>query len=88
MHPDVIDRSDKSLGRKLREQQAAREMEKHYSKEQILEAYLNQIPFGRNCYGIETAARHYFGKPASRLTLAEAATLAAMPKVAAVTTIR
>lgn len=78
MHPDVIDRTDRTLGRKLREQQAAREMEKRYTKEQILEAYINQISFGRNFYGIETAAQHYFGKPASRLTLAEAATLAGM----------
>lgn len=80
MHPDVIDRSDRSLGRKLREQSAAREMEKHYSKEQILEAYLNVIHFGSRYYGIEAAARHYFGKPATQLTLAEAATLAALPK--------
>ncbi len=71
---------DLSLGRKLREQAAAREMEKHYSKEQILEAYLNQIPFGHGWYGVESAARHYFGKSASRLSLAEAAALAAMPK--------
>ncbi len=76
MHPQVIDRSDRSLGRKLREQQAAREMEKRYTKEQILEAYLNQVSFGRNFFGIETAARHYFGKSAAHLTLAESATLA------------
>jgi penicillin-binding protein 1A len=80
MHPDVIDRSDRSLGRKLREQAAAREMERHYTKEQILEAYLNQIHFGYRYYGIESAARHYFGKSASRLTLVEAAMLAAIPK--------
>lgn len=80
MHPDIIDRSDRSLGRKLREQSAAREMEKHYSKEQILEAYLNLIHFGSRYYGIEAAARHYFGKAATALTLAEAATLAALPK--------
>lgn len=80
MHPDVIDRSDRTIGRKLREQQAAREMERHYTKDQILEAFLNQIHFGRRYYGIESAARHYFGKPATRLTLAEAASLAAMPK--------
>jgi penicillin-binding protein 1A len=84
MHPDVIDRSDRSLStglsRKLREQAAAREMEKHYTKAQILEAYLNQISFGHGWYGIESAARHYFGKGAAQLTLAEAATLAAMPK--------
>jgi 1A family penicillin-binding protein len=80
MHPDIIDRSDRTLGRKIREQQAAREMERHYSKAQILEAFLNQISFGHGWYGIESAARHYFGKSATKLTLAEAATLAAMPK--------
>jgi len=80
MHPDLVDRRDLSLGRKLREQQAAREMERHYSKEQILEAFLNAINFGRSWYGVESASRHYFGKSASRLTLAEAATLAALPK--------
>ena len=80
MHPDVIDRRDRSLSRKLREQQAAREMEKHYTKEQILEAFLNQIAFGRGAYGIELASRQYFGKSASALTLAEAASLASMPK--------
>jgi penicillin-binding protein 2D len=80
MHPDLIDRRDLSVGRKLREQAAAREMERHYSKEQILEGYINQINFGHGWYGVESASRHYFGKPASRLTLAEAATLAALPK--------
>jgi 1A family penicillin-binding protein len=80
MHPDIIDRTDKSPMRKLREQQAAREMEKHYSKQQILEAYLNFISFGHGWHGVEAAARHYFGKPASELSLAEAATLAALPK--------
>jgi penicillin-binding protein 1A len=80
MHPTLIDRTDRSIGRKLNEQSAAREMEKHYNKEQILEAYLNQIPFGHGWYGVESAARHYFGKSASQLSLAEAASLAAMPK--------
>lgn len=80
MHPDLVDRSDRSIERKLREQQAAREMERHYTKEQILEAYINQIDFGHHFYGIESAAQHYFGKPASKLSLAEAAALAAMPK--------
>ncbi len=80
MHPDIIDRRDKSPVRKLREQQAAIEMEKHYNKEQILEAFLNQISFGRGAYGIEMAARQFFGKGASALTLAEAASLASMPK--------
>lgn len=84
MHPDLIDRSEISgtagLSRKLREQSAAREMERHYSKDQILESYLNQINLGRTWYGIESGALHYFGHPASKLTLAEAATLAGLPK--------
>ena len=80
MHPTLIDRTDRSLGRKLSEQSAAREMEKHYNKDQILEAYLNQISFGHGWYGVESAARHYFGKSASKLSLAEAAALASMPK--------
>lgn len=80
MHPDLVDRSDMSLGRKLHEQAAAREMEKHYTKAQILEAYLNQIDYGHGWYGIEAASRHYFGKSAAQLSLAEAATLAALPK--------
>ena len=80
MHPDLVDRRDKSPMRKLREQSAAREMEKHYNKEQILEAYINQISYGHGWYGIESAARHYFGKGAAQLTLSEAATLAALPK--------
>ncbi|HJQ18855.1 MAG TPA: PBP1A family penicillin-binding protein [Gemmatimonadaceae bacterium] len=84
LHPDLIDRRDRSLGRKLKEQSAAREMEKHYSKEQILEAYLNDIDYGHGWGGIEMAARHYFAKGAARLTLAEAATLAALPKGPAV----
>src|SRR5262249_24613363 len=46
----------------------------------ILEAYLNQLDFGHGWFGLEAAARHYFGKPAVRLSVAEAATLAALPK--------
>ncbi|MBW7934707.1 MAG: PBP1A family penicillin-binding protein, partial [Gemmatimonadaceae bacterium] len=83
LHPDLIDRSERGLAglpRKLREQRAAREMERHYTKEQILEAYLNAIHFGRGWYGVEAAARHYFGKSAAHVTLAEAASLAALPK--------
>lgn len=80
MHPTIINRADRSLSRKVREQIAAREMEKRYTKLEILEAYLNQIHFGRNWYGIESAARHYFGKGAAQLSIAEAASLAALPK--------
>lgn len=84
MHPDIIDRREISgtagFSRKLHEQSAAREMERHYSKQQILEAYLNQINLGRGWFGVEAGARHYFGHSASKLTLAEAATLAGLPK--------
>ncbi|MEP7066280.1 MAG: PBP1A family penicillin-binding protein [Gemmatimonadota bacterium] len=80
MHPDLINRADKSIARKIHEQNAAREMERHYDKQQILEAYLNQIHFGHGWYGIDEASRHYFGIPAARLSLAQAATLAALPK--------
>lgn len=84
MHPDIIDRREVSgtagISRKLREQAAAREMEHHYTKDQILEAYLNQINLGRGWFGVDAASRHYFGHPASRMTLAEAATIAGLPK--------
>ncbi len=80
LHPDLIDRTDPSPMRKLREQMAAREMERHYNKEQILEGYLNAIAFGHGWFGVEAAARHYFGKSAQHVTLAEAASLAAIPK--------
>jgi 1A family penicillin-binding protein len=80
MHPDLVNRRDPSPMRKLREQKAAIEMTRRYSKAQVLEAYLNQILFGHGWYGVEAGARHYFGKSASQVTLAEAASLAALPK--------
>ena len=84
MHPDIIDRTERDgvdgFKRKVREQNAAREMVKHYTKNQILEAFLNQVDLGHNWFGVEAAARHYFGTSASRLTLAQAASLAALPR--------
>jgi penicillin-binding protein 1A len=84
IHPDLIDRREVSgtagISRKLREQSAAREMERHYTKEKILETYINQINLGRSWYGVDAGSRHYFGHPAAQLTLAEAATLAGLPK--------
>src|ERR1051325_5011885 len=80
MHPDLVDRNDISLGRKFRGEAAAREMERHYSKDDILQSYLNQINLARGWYGIEAGALHYFGHAAAQLTLAEAATLAGLPK--------
>ena len=66
--------------RKFRELMVALQIETQYSKREILEAYLNQIPFGVGAYGIEQAARSFFGKPALELNLAEAALLAGLPK--------
>ena len=62
--------------RKLREIRYALALERRYTKEQILEKYLNIVYFGGGAYGVEAAARRYFSKPASDLTLSEAATIA------------
>jgi penicillin-binding protein 1A len=66
--------------RKFRELLVALQIEIQYSKREILEAYLNQIPFGVGAYGIERAARSFFGKPALELNLAESSLLAGLPK--------
>lgn len=70
--------SGQNLDRKALEAVLARRIERNYSKEQILEFYLNRIYFGAGYYGIEAASRGYFGKSASQLTLSESATLAAL----------
>lgn len=66
--------------RKIEEMFVAWELEKKYSKEQILEFYLNNIYFGNGFYGVEAAARGYFGKSVSELTLSEQVFIAAIPK--------
>lgn len=71
-----LDASDRSLTRKLKEAFMSWEVENYYSKEKILETYLNKIYFGNGAFGIEQAAWNYFNKPSSRLTLAEAAYIA------------
>ena len=76
----LVDRRDISLARKAREAEFARALERRHNKSEILEAYVNYINFGHGWFGVDAAARHYFGKRASELTLAEAATLAALPK--------
>ncbi len=67
---------EKRLSRKIREAILSFRLEKTLSKEQILEIYLNEIYLGKGCYGIESAARTYFGKNARDLSVAEAAMLA------------
>jgi penicillin-binding protein 1A len=71
----------KRIARKLKEAKVAREIENVYTKDQILEAYINQIHYGHGWHGIETAAQHYFGKPAAQINPAEAAMLAAVVKL-------
>ncbi len=68
----------KSLARKVREAVLSIELERKYSKDQIFDWYLNQVPFGENAYGVEAASQTYFSKPASDLSLAESAILAAL----------
>jgi penicillin-binding protein 1A len=77
--PDKLTR-EKSPLRKLREAKVARAIEGKYGKDHILELYLNQIYLGSGAYGVETASQRYFGKSVRDLNLAEAATLAALPK--------
>jgi penicillin-binding protein 1A len=78
--PERLPGRNRTLRRKLLEVRVARDIEKRYDKDEILELYLNHIYFGGGAYGIEAASRNYFSKPATRLTLAEAALLAALPK--------
>ena len=67
--------SDKTIKRKLKEIKLTRKLEKKYSKDEILEMYLNTIYFGHNCYGLQSAAEFYFGKKAEDLNLPESATI-------------
>ncbi len=69
---------EKRVERKLKELQVALELERAYSKDQILEAYMNQINLGPGWWGIQTASRNYFGKDAIEMNPAEAALLAAV----------
>jgi penicillin-binding protein 1A len=73
-----LNRSDRSLHRKLQETILALQIERHYTKEQIFTMYCNQIYLGSGNYGFEAASEYYFSKPVGQLTLAEAATLAAI----------
>ena len=72
--------TDISIKRKLREARLAMDLEDVYTKDQILNMYLNTINYGDNCYGIQAAAKHYFSKNASDLSLLQAATLAGIPQ--------
>ena len=68
----------RTLSRKLLEAMVALRIEREFTKQQILELYINRIYFGSGCYGVETASEAYFGKHASKLNLSEAALLAGL----------
>jgi 1A family penicillin-binding protein len=72
--------SEKTFSRKLKEFFMALEINRKFSKDKILWLYLNEIPYGPNLYGVESASRAYFGKPVKDLNLAESALLAALPR--------
>jgi 1A family penicillin-binding protein len=71
---------EKSYIRKIKEAVLAYQLEKRFSKDEILQLYLNEIPYGSNAYGIEAAAQNYFGTSAKNLTLSQGALLAALPR--------
>lgn len=77
---DAEERYDRSMNRKLREIFLAYQLSQRYSKDEILERYLNEISYGNLAYGIEAASRTYFDKSARQLTLAEASLLAGLPQ--------
>jgi penicillin-binding protein 1A len=70
----------KTIVRKVKEAILAFQLERRYTKDEILELYLNQIYFGSGAYGVQSAARIFFGKSVNELTIAECALVAAMPK--------
>ncbi len=70
--------ADRTLERKITEAALSRQLEKKLSKKEILESYLNTVYFGNGAYGVQEAARTYFGRTAARLTLAQAATIAGL----------
>ncbi len=72
--------SEKTITRKVKEIILAYRLEKKFSKNEILQMYLNEIPYGSTAYGIEAASRHYFGKSCTELSIGEGATLAALPQ--------
>ena len=71
---------EKSISRKLKEILLALELERNFSKEQILELYMNQVYYGSGAYGVQTASNVYFGKDVKDLTLAQSALLAGLPQ--------
>lgn len=72
--------SERTYERKIRELMLARELEQDFSKDEILELYLNHVNFGHGRYGVQEAAQYYFGKDVDELSLAEASLIAGIPQ--------
>jgi penicillin-binding protein 1A len=75
---EILEDDSRTFERKLQEASTAIQLERRYSKDRILELYLNAIYFGNGAYGIEAAAHQYFGKPATKLTVEEGALIAGL----------
>lgn len=80
LFPEWLPYTQRNIRRKILEARVARQIERTFSKDKILELYVNHIYLGNGAYGIEAAAQTYFGKPASELTVMEAATIAGIPQ--------
>jgi len=76
---NILGTYEKTWTRKLKETVLAIELERNYTKDQILEMYFNQIYFGEGAYGVEAAAKTYYNKPLKQLSLSECALLAGIP---------
>ena len=79
LFPDWLPYTERSVRRKIMEARVARQIERQFTKDKILELYLNHIYLGNGAYGVEAASQAYFGKPAAGVNLAEAALLAGLP---------
>ena len=80
LFPEHLPYRERSIRRKAMEIRVARQIERAFDKRKILELYLNHIYLGEGAYGVDAAARTYFGKPAAELTLAEAALIGGLPQ--------
>ncbi len=76
----VLLSSERTITRKIKEVILSNQIEKKFNKDEILQMYLNEVPYGGSTYGVESASQTYFGKPAKELSLVEAAILSGLPQ--------
>jgi penicillin-binding protein 1A len=80
LYASAVPSAKRTIGRKLKEVCLARKLDEAWTKQQILTAYMNDVPYGNRTSGVEAAAQTYFSKPASKLNLPQAALLAGLPQ--------